>query len=104
MYAGRIVEDMSTEQLLESPKHPYTRALIDAVPAVARDRSERLEFIPGNPPDLASRPTGCAYRDRCPLAMPVCAEKDPALEPLADGRRVACWAVEGTDELAEVAP
>jgi oligopeptide/dipeptide ABC transporter ATP-binding protein len=94
MYAGRIVEDMTIEQLLKDPLHPYTRALIQAVPDTSRPRSEELRSIPGMPPDINDRPVGCAYRSRCPLAMEKCATDDPALEPLKEGRRVACWAVD----------
>jgi peptide/nickel transport system permease protein len=91
MYAGRIVEDLSTEQLIVLPLHPYTRALRGAVPDVSRPRDVDLDYISGQPPDPLNLPSGCPYHPRCPLAIDICKIDTPALELHPDGRRVACW-------------
>jgi peptide/nickel transport system ATP-binding protein len=78
MYAGRIVEQGSAGQILDSPSHPYTRGLLDSVPA-AQQGGGRLRQIPGMAPSLARLPTGCAFRERCSRADAVCAEVPPAV-------------------------
>ncbi|MEV6631882.1 dipeptide/oligopeptide/nickel ABC transporter permease/ATP-binding protein [Actinoplanes sp. NPDC051470] len=90
MYAGRIVEDLPATALRSDARHPYTRALVAAVPDMETDRSQPLAVIPGRPPDPRDLPPGCAFAPRCPLATDRCRTEDP---PLAthDGRRVACW-------------
>ena len=92
MYYGRIVELAPRAALFAGPRHPYTRALLDAVPSMdlARrdDRAPRL----GEPPDPAALPSGCRFRSRCPLAFDRCAVDDPALAEAAAGHAVACWA------------
>ena len=95
MYAGRIVEDAPTEAILEQPLHPYTRALMQAVPDLGRPLDEALRTIPGDSPDPARLPTGCAFHPRCPLATDLCRESDPSLVRHDGGRRAACWAAEG---------
>jgi peptide/nickel transport system permease protein len=91
MYAGRIVEDIGVDSLLDDSAHPYTRALIAAVPTMASDRATDLAVIPGRPPDLADVPTGCAFAPRCSFATDQCRETVPPLIELGDGRRAACW-------------
>ena len=91
MYAGRIVEDLPAAQLLSHARHPYTRALLAAVPDMGSDRSRPLAVVPGRPPHPASLPAGCAFAPRCPLADAHCAVVDPPLVADSDGRRVACW-------------
>ena len=91
MYGGRIVEDLTIEQMKSSPLHPYTRALLAAVPDMSRPRDERLETIPGQAVDTANLPTGCAFHPRCPVAMARCVVERPALMARPDGRRVACF-------------
>jgi oligopeptide/dipeptide ABC transporter ATP-binding protein len=91
MYAGRIVEDLPTGALLADARHPYTRALVAAVPNMRTDRDSPLAVIPGRPPDPRALPAGCAFAPRCPLATDKCREEDPPLTAYADGRRVACW-------------
>ncbi|MEV4346962.1 dipeptide/oligopeptide/nickel ABC transporter permease/ATP-binding protein [Actinoplanes sp. NPDC049596] len=91
MYAGRIVEDLPTGSLLADARHPYTRALVAAVPDMTTDRNRPLAVIPGRPPDPHALPTGCAYAPRCPLATDRCRHEDPPLTAYAEGRRVACW-------------
>jgi len=92
MYAGRIVEYASAEALFATPLHPYTRALLRSMPELGR-RQERLETIPGQVPDLLALPSGCAFRDRCPLVVEACATERPALLEKTPGRLVACLRV-----------
>ncbi|MFE5564817.1 dipeptide/oligopeptide/nickel ABC transporter permease/ATP-binding protein [Amycolatopsis japonica] len=91
MYAGRIVEDLPTKALLAGPRHPYTRALMGAVPNLATDRDEPLVVIPGRPPEAGAVPAGCAFAPRCALADDRCHAEDPALVTLGNSDRVACW-------------
>jgi oligopeptide/dipeptide ABC transporter ATP-binding protein len=107
MYAGRIVEDLPAADLAGSAQHPYTRALIDAVPDMTTDLTEPLATIPGRPVDPADVPPGCAYAARCPLADAHCRTEDPQLTGDAT-HRVACWhageplpAKRESDELVE---
>jgi peptide/nickel transport system ATP-binding protein len=91
MYAGRLAERGPTDALVQSPRHPYTRMLLAALPEVGvRFADRRLEGIPGSPPSLLNPPTGCRFRDRCPLAFAKCAEPPPFLE-VAPDHFVACW-------------
>ncbi|MGA5299527.1 dipeptide/oligopeptide/nickel ABC transporter permease/ATP-binding protein [Nucisporomicrobium flavum] len=90
MYAGRIVEDLPSGALLQDARHPYTRALVAAVPGMETDRDRLLAVIPGRPPDPARLPSGCAFAPRCPLATEVCREQDPPLAAYDGDRRVAC--------------
>jgi oligopeptide/dipeptide ABC transporter ATP-binding protein len=90
MYAGRIVEDLPAADLLSTARHPYTRALIGAVPDMHTDLDRPLTVIPGRAPDPAQVPAGCAYAPRCPLADERCRTEEPPLESDA-ARRVACW-------------
>ncbi|HEV7649774.1 MAG TPA: dipeptide/oligopeptide/nickel ABC transporter permease/ATP-binding protein [Actinophytocola sp.] len=91
MYAGRIVEDLTTEQLLAAPLHPYTTALLHASPDITAPRTRELTSIPGQVPDFAAMPPGCPYHPRCPLAVARCRVELPPLAERSDGRRVACW-------------
>ncbi|MTD58798.1 dipeptide/oligopeptide/nickel ABC transporter permease/ATP-binding protein [Amycolatopsis pithecellobii] len=91
MYAGRIVEDLPAAGLRTGARHPYTRALLAAVPDMTTDRAEPLAIIPGRPADPAHPPTGCAFAPRCTYATEQCTATEPPLEPAEDGRRVACW-------------
>lgn len=88
MYAGRVVEVGSTADVLANPLHPYTRALLDAVPGHER-AGERLKPIAGSPPVLADRSSGCAFAPRCPNVMPHCALRRPESRRVA-ARNVLC--------------
>jgi peptide/nickel transport system ATP-binding protein len=88
MYLGRIVETGSHEQIWQRPLHPYTRALIDAVPDPARRRYAAP--LAGDPPNASQLPRGCRFQPRCPLATSLCAEQYPRLREAGDGRSVAC--------------
>jgi len=88
-YAGRIIESGSAEQVLQYPAHPYTRALLGAVPST--DKS-RLDTIPGQPPDLQKPILGCSFSDRCPERFERCTV-DPSLMQVETGHSAACWRV-----------
>ncbi|HCW16380.1 MAG TPA: methionine ABC transporter ATP-binding protein, partial [Achromobacter sp.] len=78
MYAGRIVESGPVEQVLESPRHPYTKGLLDSMPG-ATQPGARLHQINGMAPSLAGRPSGCAFRPRCTKVIPRCTEQAPSV-------------------------
>ncbi|GAA0988158.1 dipeptide ABC transporter ATP-binding protein [Acrocarpospora macrocephala] len=89
MYLGRVVEAGPTQELWSSPAHPYTRALISAVPRADGAGVLPVE-LPGDVPDPARPPSGCRFHPRCPLARPECSRDDPPLVVLRDGRSAAC--------------
>jgi dipeptide transport system ATP-binding protein len=89
MYAGRVAESGPPTRLFESPRHPYTRALLESLPEANRGR-RRLSALPGVVPGRLDRPAGCLLAPRCPIAEPACAHERPALRPLGDGTAVAC--------------
>jgi oligopeptide transport system ATP-binding protein len=89
-YAGRIVESGTTGDLLRSPRHPYTRALLDALPHPEAVEGTALVAIPGSPPTPRARPAGCAFHPRCPYATERSTIEVPELRRLADGRLLAC--------------
>jgi peptide/nickel transport system permease protein len=91
MYAGKVVEDLSAGDLERSARHPYTRALVAAVPDMDSDLDRPLAVIPGRPVEPSEFPAGCAYAARCPLADQHCREVDPELVVDAAGHGVACW-------------
>jgi peptide/nickel transport system ATP-binding protein len=91
MYAGKLAEKAPADVVVNAPLHPYTQLLISSLPEVGvRYSSRRLTGIPGRPPALLNPPTGCRFRDRCPLAFDRCAEEPPFVE-VAPGHQVACW-------------
>ncbi|WP_432927559.1 ABC transporter ATP-binding protein [Microbispora sp. CA-135349] len=94
MYAGRLAEKAPADVLVNTPRHPYTKQLISALPEVGvRYEDRRLTGIPGGPPSLLKPPEGCRFRDRCPVAFDRCAEQPPFAE-VAPGHFVACWKAE----------
>ncbi|MEM8755422.1 MAG: ABC transporter ATP-binding protein, partial [Pseudomonadota bacterium] len=97
MYMGKIVEVAPRMALFSLPLHPYTAALISAVPSVDRKRRAAVKriLIPGDPPDPMNRPEGCRFAGRCPAAEARCRAEEPPLKPLEGGRSVACWLAEG---------
>jgi oligopeptide/dipeptide ABC transporter ATP-binding protein len=95
MYAGRVVEEGGREQLLTSPQHPYTRALLASVPVLAGPAAGELSTIPGRPPRPDEDVPGCAFAARCPLAISRCTTERPVLSATAAGGRVACFVVTG---------
>ncbi|MFG2503650.1 dipeptide/oligopeptide/nickel ABC transporter permease/ATP-binding protein [Streptomyces sp. NPDC048441] len=103
MYAGRIVEDLPTAELLTAARHPYTRALLSAVPALDTDRDAPLSVIPGRPPEPGQVGAGCAFAARCSFADERCGAEDPATVDIGAGgaaHRVACWHPQGTGSSA----
>jgi len=93
MYLGRIVEIGDTASVLNDPRHPYTEGLLEAVPRSRPDMRRQRAPLEGDPPSPIRLPSGCAFRDRCPVAMDVCASVLPPLLPAPDGRLVACHRV-----------
>jgi oligopeptide transport system ATP-binding protein len=87
-YAGRVVESGPRESVLQRPRHPYTRALLDALPHPEAGDTP-LIAIAGAPPSVQRRPRGCAFHPRCPYAIDICTTDDPPLDHV-DGRRLAC--------------
>jgi peptide/nickel transport system ATP-binding protein len=91
MYAGKLAEKARTDTIVDAPRHPYTRLLLSSLPEVGvRYAERRLQGIAGRPPSLLEPPTGCRFRDRCPVALPKCVEEPPFLEVDADHSE-ACW-------------
>lgn len=90
MYAGKVVELGGVDRIYSTPLHPYTQLLIKAIPDVKRWRERKLISIPGYPPDLIDPPKGCRFHPRCPLAMPICKEKEPELVRVEPRHYVAC--------------
>ena len=89
MYAGRIVETANVFDLFESPQHPYTEGLLQAMPQLG-ERGKRLAAIPGTPPMPWQMPDGCRFHPRCPYAEAACAEQDVKLDDLGEGRSTRC--------------
>jgi oligopeptide/dipeptide ABC transporter ATP-binding protein len=89
MYAGRIIETGKVRDIYRNPQHPYTQALLEAIPHLGQKR-KRLAAIPGQPPNLMNLPSGCRFAPRCPKRMAVCDEYPPATD-LGDGHVVNCW-------------
>jgi peptide/nickel transport system ATP-binding protein len=93
MYAGKLAEKAPADQIVESPRHPYTQMLLSSLPEVGVRYSERrLSGIPGRPPSLLDPPAGCRFRPRCPFASEQCAEEPPFVGN-GNGRAAACWRV-----------
>ena len=90
MYAGRVVEQAPVEQLFARPLHPYTRGLLECVPAIDQDL-DRLLAIPGGLPEPARRPSGCRFAPRCAAALPACTAAMPVLEILEENHAAACF-------------
>ncbi|MEE9281460.1 MAG: ABC transporter ATP-binding protein [Myxococcota bacterium] len=89
-YAGRVVETGAVGEIFRSPRHPYTRGLMRAMPGPQSRRREPLHVIPGVVPDLVDRPSGCSFRDRCERAIGLCSRSDPVLKQFGGGHAAAC--------------
>ena len=95
MYAGEVVEFGSVEQIYYTPKHPYTRGLLESVPRLDHVEDTELHAIPGNPPNLLKLPRGCSFRSRCTQAFETCREK-PELKDDGHGRVIRCHLEDAT--------
>ncbi len=91
MYAGKIVEEATTEKIFAQPKHPYTQFLINSLPKFG-DKSMR-DSVPGSPPSLADLPQGCPFHPRCPHVKDICRQQMPEFTQVDDNHKVACWLV-----------
>jgi len=91
MYAGRIVESASADDLYARPRHPYTIGLLQSVPRLDRPATHRLQPIRGQPPDSLAMPAGCAFHPRCPFAVARCGVEAPAPRRVGENHDVACW-------------
>ena len=98
MYAGRKMEAGSTAELLRLPTHPYTRGLLASLPHLDTPVSQRLDPIPGQPPDLSTPITACAFAKRCPYAVEACTQKPPAMQRAANRWRACHRSVEEITE------
>jgi peptide/nickel transport system ATP-binding protein len=94
MYLGRVVESGPTEEMFDSPNHPYTQALLEEIPRLDQ-RHAKFSAIKGEIPSPLDPPTGCHFHPRCPHATARCAEERPELKPIAPGRESACHLNEG---------
>ncbi len=91
MYAGKIVETGTAEDIFYRPKHPYTQALLKSLPTVETSREEKLVSIAGTPPDLFVPPKGCEFASRCEHCMKVCKKHVPPTYEVGAGHKAACW-------------
>jgi oligopeptide/dipeptide ABC transporter ATP-binding protein len=98
LYAGRVVEQGTVEQVVESPVHPYTQGLLRSVPDAEHPRGEPLYSIPGQPATPFEMEVGCAFAPRCSKVHDRCLQADPPLFSLADDRFSRCWLSETKDE------
>jgi oligopeptide transport system ATP-binding protein len=91
MYAGKVVEQGTLDDIFYKSEHPYTWGLLRSVPRLDQKADEDLVPIPGTPPDLFSPPKGCAFAARCPYAMEICLSEDPDTTNLSSTHSAACW-------------
>jgi peptide/nickel transport system ATP-binding protein len=91
MYAGKIVEEATTERIFAQPKHPYTQFLINSLPRFGDKRMR--DSVPGSPPSLADVPGGCPFHPRCPHVKDICRQKMPDFTQVDANHKVACWLV-----------
>jgi oligopeptide/dipeptide ABC transporter ATP-binding protein len=90
MYLGRLVECGTSRQITSAPRHPYTRALLAAIPAPDPSQRNKDLVVKGNIEEITERPTGCVFRHRCPIAQEICTYEEPELVPIDGNHEVAC--------------
>ena len=91
MYAGKVVETGTVEDIFYRAKHPYTQALLKSLPTVDTSRDEKLVSIAGTPPDLFSPPVGCEFASRCEYCMKVCKAHVPPKYTFSEQHSASCW-------------
>ena len=91
MYAGKIVETGTVEDVFYRNAHPYTQALLKSLPTIDSDKKDRLVSIAGTPPDLLNPPTGCGFAARCKHCMHICKEEQPPEFTVGEGHTASCW-------------
>ncbi|MBV1895119.1 MAG: peptide ABC transporter ATP-binding protein, partial [Rhodobacteraceae bacterium] len=90
MYLGRLVETAPTRELFASPRHPYTKALLSAIPSLDPDDRGKAQRLEGEIPSPTNPPPGCKFQTRCPFAIDVCRQQEPRLEHTGNEHNVAC--------------
>jgi len=90
MYLGKVVEVGPVESIYESPRHPYTRALLDAMPSMDPDRRGEQATLTGDPPNPINPPPGCRFHTRCKLVTALCAHAEPLPHDVGGGHLAAC--------------
>lgn len=103
MYAGKIIERGTTEEIFYNPKHPYTWALLKSVPRLDTKHKKELYSIKGTPPDLIKPPLGCAFASRCDYCMPICKKQSPSKTTLSETHEANCWLLNEYAPRVEVA-
>src|SRR5438132_1189959 len=101
MYLGKLVEVGTSEQICLSPKHPYTQALLSAVPIPDPAAKKQRIILKGDVPTPINPPSGCRFHTRCPIAVERCKVEEPPLREIEEGRDAACHLVEGSDNQKE---
>ena len=91
MYAGRLIESGTADDIFYNPKHEYTKGLLTSIPNIANDDKVRLEPIAGTPVDLLVMPEGCAFSPRCKNAMKICLTEKPEVMDFGGGHCASCW-------------
>lgn len=91
MYAGKIIERGTVDEIFYHPTHPYTRALLSSVPKVNTNNKETLYSLKGTPPDLINPPIGCSFAPRCEYGMKICRQKYPEITQFTDSQQCSCW-------------
>jgi peptide/nickel transport system ATP-binding protein/oligopeptide transport system ATP-binding protein/dipeptide transport system ATP-binding protein len=91
MYLGRIVEQGPVAEIFATPRHPYTQALLAAIPTINLSRRGKLQPLSGEIPSPLNRPVGCAFQTRCPNVQERCRQQVPPCDPAGDSRTVACF-------------
>lgn len=91
VYAGKVVEEAKTTELLQHPSHPYTKGLLSSIPRLESDRKKKLHVIRGVVPDPSSFPRACRFAPRCDYAKEICIKEEPPMQEFASGQRVRCW-------------
>lgn len=91
MYLGQIIEEASVNTLFKEPLHPYTKGLIQSIPHIDGDKTQKLHVIKGSVPTLHEIPKGCRFAPRCESAMDICRQREPEVKEYSSGHKVKCW-------------